>query len=116
MKALFDGQDYILMLQRENQELLQLKQGNKLTAKLTRPWGGGDLDKIATLELKENTEIDGIELKYIPENADNWEAIEEVRIRLNNRAYSFIGERGEFGTRYNGSDKIRIVNSYPEEL
>jgi hypothetical protein len=115
MKAIFDGQDHTIMLERASHELLQLKQGKKLTAKLTRPWGGAEWDKIASLELKENKAIDGIELMYLPEDAENWEVIEQVRVRLNNRAYNFIEERGEFGTRYNGEDKIKIVNGYPEE-
>jgi len=116
MKAIFDGQDYTLMLEKATQELLQLGQGKKLTAKLTRPWGEAEWSKLASLELKENNAIDGIELMYLPEGAENWDVIEQIRVRLNLRAYSFVEQRGEFGTRYNGSDKIRIINGYPEEL
>lgn len=65
MKAAFDGQDYFLMLERETQELQQLRQGKKLEAHLTRH--DEDLRKIVILEFADNDAIDGIELKYFPE-------------------------------------------------
>ncbi|MEK6887805.1 MAG: hypothetical protein AABX14_02550 [Candidatus Aenigmatarchaeota archaeon] len=112
MKATFNGQDYTLMLNRETQELQGLQQ-RKLEAPLTEHWGDKDLGKTVSLELADNSEVDGIELRYLPVGAENWEAIQRVQVKVNKRAYSHIRERGQFGTRYNGSDKIEIMNGDP---
>ncbi len=116
MKAMFDGQDYMLMLERRTQELQRLREG-KLEAPLKQAWEPDkDLGKVVTLELANTNAIDGIELKYLPEGAESWEAIRRVEVKVNERAYSHVGRHGQFGTRYNGSDKIEIVNGFPEEL
>jgi len=53
MKATFDGQDYMLILDKEKSELLGLRQG-KLEAPLTEHWRDKDLGKIVSLELADN--------------------------------------------------------------
>ena len=112
MKATFDGQDYMLMLDKKTQELQGLRQ-RKLEAPLTEHWGDKDLGKLVSLELADNSGSDGIELKHLPESAKSWEAIKIIQVKVNERAYNFIKERGNFGTRYNGSDKIEIMNGDP---
>ncbi|MBS3090107.1 hypothetical protein J4461_04515 [Candidatus Pacearchaeota archaeon] len=94
----------------------RLREG-KLEAPLKKAW---ELDKYSgktvSLELTNTDAIDGIELKYLPDNAENWEAIQRVQVKLDNWAYNHVREYGQFGTRYNGSDKIEIMNGFPEEL
>lgn len=112
MKATFDGQDYMLMLDKKTQELQRLCQG-KLEAPLTEHWGDKDLGKVVSLELADNNGSDGIELKYLPEGAEGWEAIKIVQVRMNERAYSYVKTRGRFGTRYGMGDKIEIFDGDP---
>ena len=112
MKATFDGQDYMLILEKKTQELQRLRQG-KLEAPLTEHWGDKNLGKIVSLELADNNGTDGIELKYLPDDAESWEAIQRVQVKVDERAYRHIRGRGRFGTRYNGSDKIEIMNGDP---
>jgi len=112
MKATFDGQDYMLMLDRNKGELQGLRQG-KLEAPLTEHWGDKDLGKVVSLELVDNNGSDGIELKYLPEGAESWEAIQRVQVKMNERAYTYVRGRRQFGTRYNGSDKIEIFDGDP---
>ncbi len=116
MKAIFNGQDYTLMLERRTQELQRLGQG-KLEAPLKQAWEPDkDLGKVVSLELADTDAIDGIELKYLPNSAESWEAIRRVEVKMNERAYSHVRQHGQFGTRYNGSDKIEIVHGFPDEL
>jgi hypothetical protein len=113
MKTIFDGQDYIIMLDKKTQELQQLQKGKKLEASLEQPYDKKSLKKVVSLELASNEAIDGIELKYLPEEAENWEEIQKVQVKLNDWAYNHVMQRGQFGTRYNGSDKIDIHNGDP---
>ena len=113
MKAIFSGQDYIIMLDEKTQELQQLQQGKKLEASLEQPYDKKSLKKVISLELASNEAIDGIELKYLPEKAGNWEEIQKVQVKLNNWAHNHVMQRGQFGTRYNSSDKIDIYNGDP---
>ncbi len=114
MKATFDGQDYMLILNRDLEELSQLHLGKTLEASLTQPFDGEDLGKIVSLEFLENDAIDGIELKYLPDGAESWKTIQRVQVKINDRAYSHIEQRGQFGTRYSGlGDKIEILNGIP---
>ena len=112
MKATFDGQDYMLMLDKKTQELQGLRQ-KRLEAPLTEHFGDKDLGKVVSLELADNTGSDGIELKYLPEGAESWEAIQIVQVKVNERAYGHVRERGQFGTRYGMGDKIEIFNGDP---
>ena len=112
MKATFDGQDYMLMLAKEKRELQGLRQ-ERLEAPLTEHWGDKDLGKVVSLELADNHGSDGIELKYLPEDAESWEAIQQVQVKMNERAYSHVETRGQFGTRYGMGDKIEIFNGDP---
>lgn len=112
MKATFDGQDYMLMLDKKMQELQGLRQ-NKLEAPLTEHWGDKDLGKLVSLELADNKGSDGIEVKYLPEDAKSWEAIQRVQVKVNESAYSHIERRGKFGTRYGIGDKIEIFDGDP---
>ena len=114
MRAEFDGQDFTLYLDKNNQELQQLR-NTSLQARLQTPFGGEDLGKIVTLRFGENKGNDGIELKYLPEGTSGWENIQEVKVTINDRAYGYVQQRGSFGTRYNGSDKIEIINGLPPE-
>jgi len=109
MKATFDGQDYTLILDKAQGELRRLKEAS-LETQLKDHWSDQNLDKKVILQLGENNGPDGIELAYTPENAVSWEAIQEVNVTINENAYDFVRQRGEFGTRYNGSDKIMILN------
>lgn len=70
--------------------------------------------KILTLEVGEVRRSDGIEVNCIPENYASWEEIQEIRVRINEKAQRNIREIGRSGTRYNGSDKIEIINGIPE--
>lgn len=114
MRATFDGQDYTLFLNQETREIQKLRQ-EKLGAPLKEYWGDKDLRKIVSLELAENNATDGIEFKQFPEDAENWEAIQRIQVRVNGRAYNHILQYGQFGTRYNGSDKIEIIVEEPLE-
>jgi hypothetical protein len=108
MRAEFDGQDYFLFLA-SNTELQKLQQ-EKIESRLIQAWQpDNDLGKIISLELAENKGMDGIELKHLPDGAKSWEAIQEVQIKINNRAYNHIAQHRQFGTRYNGSDKVEII-------
>ncbi len=109
MEATFDGQDYLLTLDKNTGELQRLCRGEKFEASLRQQWEEGDLGKIVSLEFAENNAIDGIELKYLPDGAESWEAIKRVQVKINKRAYEHIEQRGTFGTRYNGSDKIEFL-------
>ncbi len=112
MKAIFDGQDYMLILDRNAEELTRLRQG-KLEAHLTEPWEDKNLGKVVSLELADNGGNDGIELKYLPDCARGWEAIKIVQVKVNERTYGYIRERGQFGTRYGIGDKIEIFDGDP---
>ncbi len=112
MKATFGGKDYTFMLDKDLDELQGLRQG-KLEAPLTEHWGGKDLGKIVSLEIADNDGSDGIELKYLPEDAENWDAIQRVQVKMNERAYDYVGERGQFGTIFDGSNKIDILDGLP---
>lgn len=114
MKATFDEQDYMLILDRDTQELEQLYQKQTLETPLTQPFDGEDLGKIVSLALSENNVIDGIQLKYLPDKAQNWETILRIEIKINERAYNHIKQRGQFGTRYDSlGNKIDIFNGMP---
>lgn len=113
MEAEFDGQDYFLFLDKKKKELLEVKKKVKLKTRLTKPFRGVELGKLVTLEYGENNGPDGIDLKYIPKNPNSWESILEISVKINDRTYNHILERGSFGTRYNGSDKIQIYNGNP---
>ncbi|HLC80606.1 MAG TPA: hypothetical protein VJG31_02435 [Candidatus Nanoarchaeia archaeon] len=109
MKATFDGQDYLLILDKKTDELTRLRQ-EKLEALLTKLWEDNDLGKVISLEFADNNGNDGIELKYLPEGAESWEAIRKVQVRVNEWAYNHIRDRGQFGTRYGIGDKIEIFD------
>ena len=112
MKATFAGQDYTLMLDKEKRELQRLPD-EILEAPLTEHWGDKDLGKLVTLELNDTNRSDGIELRYFPEDAESWEAIQKVQVKINERARNNLITMGRIGTRYNGSDKIDIYDGDP---
>ena len=113
MRAEFDGQDYALYLNKDTQELQRLKT-QKLEAQLQQPFRGEDWDKKVVLEFGENSCQDGIGLSFLPETADGiWDKVKEVRVIINRRALGYVEQIGQFGTRYNGSDKIEIINGLP---
>jgi len=110
MRAEFDGLDYTLYLDRKKGELENLKSKN-LTAQLKKTFSTEDLGKLVILSYGENKGPDGIELVFFPEIT--WDKFQEARVTINERAYQHIQERGSFGTRCNGSDKIEIVHGLP---
>jgi len=99
---------FTLYLDSTEQELEELKI-ERIQTQLNRAFSDEDLGKLVSLEFGENKGPDGIELKYFPEN-ESWEKVKEIRVKINERAYNHVQEKGSFGTRYNGSDKIEIVN------
>ncbi len=109
MIATFDKQDYQITLQGADNNILRLPSG-KLTATLEEHGSFENLGKVVRLELVENKGTDGIELQYLPEGTGGWNEVEEILVRMNNSAYQKVRERGKFGTRYNGSDKIEILD------
>ena len=113
MRAEFDGQDFALYLDLKQRELNKLG-AQRLESQLQQPFGGEDLGKLITLEFWENEGPDGIELKYFPKDFGSWEQVEIIRVTMNHRAYRHVKERGSFGTRCNGSDKIEIINGLPD--
>ena len=115
MKATFDGQDYMLMLDRGAEELRQLRSGETLEAPLTQLFDGEDLGKMVRVEFAATDAIDGIELNYLPNGARSWSEIERVQVKINPRAYGYIEQGGRFGTRYDGlGNKIEILNGMPD--
>ena len=114
MKATFDGQDYMLIFDKDAGEFRQLRRGSQFEAPLTRPFQGDDLGKVVSVEFSDNNEPDGIELRYLPGTAQSWEEIQRVHVKINVRAYNHIEERGTFGTRYDSiGNKIEIFNGMP---
>ncbi len=109
----FDNSDYVVELL--NIEFAKLRQSG-LEGSLRHAERGIDLGKRVTLKFEENKRTDGIELTPIPKDAWSWEEIREIQIRINERAYERVGERGWFGTRYNADAKvdIKIVQGYTE--
>lgn len=115
MKATFDGQDYLLVLDREAEELRQLRSGETLEAPLTQPFDGEDLGKLVSVEFAETDAIDGIELNYLPNGVRSWDEIERVQVAINQRAAGYVEQSGRFGTRYDGlGNKIEILNGMPD--
>jgi len=115
MRAEFDGQDYFFYLDRNKQELQNLPI-QSLEAELQKPFENCGWDKKAILEFGENNGPDGIQLKHLPEGAETWDEFKEIKVTINARALSYVQERGSFGTRYNFSDKIDIVDGLPDQL
>lgn len=116
MKALITGQDYTLMLKRGARELQRLRK-EKLEAPLKQAYDPArNLGKVVTLELVENRGAEGIELTFLPKDAKSWESIKTIQVKLNHEAYDRVEQDERFGTRYDGSNKIDIVNGLLEEL
>ena len=112
MRAVFfENMDYLLQVLEEEFKKLP---SNPLEASLRPAFSEGDLGKRVVLEFEDNSQPDGIDLRYLPENAQSFDEIKEIRVRMNGRAYQLIQARRKFGTRYNGSEKvdIEIVSNY----
>jgi len=112
MIATFDGQDYMLALERHTNDIVRLRDC-KLETGLTSFFGDEDLGKRVTLEVADNRGSDGIEVTYLPEDASSWKKIQTIQVKINERALGYVEERRVFGTRYNGSDKIEIHDGNP---
>lgn len=110
MKAEFDGQDYFIYLDPSKPELRDIALG-QLEADLTAPFEKKKLGKKVVVIGRETNHPDGIEVNYLPEGADSWEAIQQVQVLVSSRARVNLDKFGVTGTRYNGSDKIEIRNS-----
>ncbi|MEK6898373.1 MAG: hypothetical protein AABX28_03385 [Nanoarchaeota archaeon] len=102
---LFGNTDYLLQVYEGEFELLPRQ---CLETQLQLAFRDDDLGKKVVLRYKDNPQSDGIDLRYLPENAQSSDEIQEIEIDISSRAYNLIRERGKFGTRYNGSDKIDI--------
>lgn len=114
MQALFfENSDYLIEVLTE--EFLGLHE-SRLETSLRHAYEGTDMGKVVSLELMENEGFDGIELIRLPKNAKSWEEIQRIKVKINNRAYQYVIERGIFGTRYNADAKIdiQIVPEYTE--
>ena len=109
MEASFDGQDYLLVLSKESEELQKLLR-TKLETPLKMHFTCEDLGKILTLEFKNNDGPDGIYVKYFhsPENAKGWDKVIEIAVKINEKAYSHIAKNSRFGTRYSSNGVIEI--------
>ena len=113
MRVEFDGQDYTFYLDQKENELERVRT-QSLEAQLVKPFGQGDWGKRAVLEFGENNGSDGIRLEFFPPEAEGvFDRITEVRVKMNQRAWDYVRERGQFGTRYLGGDKIEIINRLP---
>lgn len=117
MRAMFDGQDYMVVLDEEANDWRQLQDRDTvLQAPLGRQWEEGTWGKILSLKVQENTAIDGIEVTYGPEGAEFWDDIQQINVAISWRAHMLLGINHRFGTRYNGSDKIEIFYRDPALL
>jgi len=99
MQAVFDGQDYLIVL--NGREELKKSQDRKIVADLKEIWTGRSLDKKFILRLEENKGSDGIELRYWP-RYHGWDKIKVIRVKINQWACNHIQEIGRCGTRYDG--------------
>ncbi len=115
MKAAFDGQDYMIILDDELDEWSKLGERDaELTASLQKLWEEGLWEnKKVRLRIQENSGTDGIEVTYSPEGAESWEAIEQINVAIAWRSYILLGIDQMRGSRYIGSDKIEIFKSDP---
>ena len=112
MQALFfDNSDYLIEVLDE--EFLKLRE-SRLETSLIHAYERTDMGKRVTLEFKENEGTDGIKLIILPKNAQSWEEIQRIQIKIDEEAYQQVRKRGLFGTRYTGGAKIdiQIVPAY----
>ena len=114
MLAIFDGQDYTIVTDISREEINKLTEG-RLESDLMHSFSDEKWGKKVVLELGENNGVDGIKLKLFPENSA-WVDVKEIRVEINQKAYRFLLDRGNFGTRYNGSDKIDFINDNPADF
>lgn len=107
MKATIIGEDYIIILEKEKQELPSLRKGVQLEAVLFGD-GGKSLDKkVIVRTIADTDNFDGIDIEYVPKHK-GWSNVREIRVRLNQAALDRIESLGRFGTRYDGSNMIDI--------
>ena len=109
MKATIIGQDYIIVLEKE--EFTSVRAGITLEAVLFGD-SNSKLDKRVTLEVCDRADnFDGIDLIYLPEKRGGWADIKEVKIKVLPSALDEVESLGRFGTRYDGSNMIDIYNN-----
>ncbi len=115
MKAFVADQDYTIVLELANQELSRVKE-RELVAQLHDSLRDIPFDKQLRLKYGECDQPDGIELNYLPEDHKGWDDITGILVTVNERALSYVEQRGFFGTRYGLGDKIEIFNGEPHAL
>jgi hypothetical protein len=125
MEAIFDGQDYVVVVDKNSGELQTLA-SEPLSALLNDrsviPSKAGALRQLVldfglptekTLLLMLDDEVrqdsDGIRVEYLPENSEEWSSVDTVRVRIAQRALRLLQAQGEVGTRYGMGDKILIT-------
>ena len=113
MIAAFDGQDYLIILDKSDKELDQLIYKN-IESGLQSLADGNDLGKKVILEFFSNTNVDGIELTIHPRDRKGWDDIKEIRVQLNKTAYDTLKTSGKCGTRYTSSNCIEIYDGQPQ--
>src|SRR5271157_6016175 len=106
MKAIVKEKDYTIVLDEDLQELQKLRQGKRLEANLMSD--GKDSGKLVSLELAENDGKYGIKLRHMPDDAESWERVREVQVKVNKRAYRNIINSGHFGIKYDGLYEVEI--------
>jgi len=110
MKAKFDGLDYHLYLDKQEDELRKVKD-KSLEAGLQSFRGDKDLGIKVVLAFGEVKNPQGIELSMIPENAHGFEHIQCIDVTIGDYAYSLLEYRCEVTATYMKTDnKIRILN------
>jgi len=115
MKATIIGQDYLIVIEKQNKEFAAIERGIRLETLLIDGETGSKLDKRVILETGNNIDNpDGIDFEYLPKRRRGWMDIKDIQIRLSPFALSQIESFGRFGTRYDGSNMIDIYNELPK--
>ncbi len=109
MKARITGQDYFLFFS-GTEEFESVKKG-PLKASLQEK--GKDLGKLVTLTFGGTVDFEGIDLFYEPKNPASFDDIKAINVTINDKAYNRVLMEKQFGTRYDGANKVSVViNEY----
>ena len=111
MIASFTGSEYLLYIEKNKDDIEKLRT-SKLETMLQ--FGGDDsTDKKVTLELRDKVNnSDGIEVLFLPKHPKSWQHIKEINVVINEKALTYIVDKGSFGTHYNSQGNIDIYWTY----
>ena len=111
MKASFTGWDYFLYIEKNKDDIENLRT-SKLETMLQ--FGGDDsTDKKVTLELRDKVNNpDGIEVLFLPKHPKSWKHIKEINVVINEKALNHIVDGDGFWTHYNSRGNIDIYWTY----